>query len=291
MAAEQQRLHHKTQRLHTLVYTHPLCLLLHYASCHAMIAAVLQAAATGSHAVRLVSAAAGDAALQAAILHHKTTGSMELLLLLWQALLDSKLLGASQEPYWPLISYIYSNFTQHAIDHLQSLPVKLPSSMQLYELVPVGKQLKLVIGSADVPSLQAEAMQMLWSAAGPGKQHGVVQRHKNSSSGGSGGRFWGQGRRRAAFSMHKVAVDAYVLPWGDIGDTSLRGQPSLLRMLVKGRHPTAVYNTIAGGWVVPASHVSLVLIRACAQLFTHLCALLHLWPVAAAPQCNWGRSS
>jgi hypothetical protein len=47
--------------------------------------------------------------------------------------------------------------------------------------------------------------------------------------------------------MHNVPVDAYVLPWGDIADTSLRGQPSLLRMLVKGRHPTAVYDTIAGG--------------------------------------------
>jgi hypothetical protein len=149
----------------------PCCLLLHRSSC---VAAVLQAAANGSHAVRLVSAAAGDAALQAAILHHKTTGSMELLLLLWQALLDNKLLGASQELYWPLISYMYSNFTQHAIDHLQSLPVKLLSSTQLHEMVPVGKQLKLVIGSADVPKLQPEAMQCLWSGVGLGKQLGVV---------------------------------------------------------------------------------------------------------------------
>jgi hypothetical protein len=47
--------------------------------------------------------------------------------------------------------------------------------------------------------------------------------------------------------MHKVAVDAYMLPWGDVADTSLRGQPGLLHMLVKGRHPTAVYDTIAGG--------------------------------------------
>jgi hypothetical protein len=94
---------------------------------------------------------------------------MELLLLLWQALLDNKLFGASLEPYWPLISYVYSNFTQLAVDHLQNLPVKLPSITQLQELVPVGKQLKLVIGSADVPGLQKEAMQSLWGSASAGK--------------------------------------------------------------------------------------------------------------------------
>jgi hypothetical protein len=43
---------------------------------------VLQAATPGGHAVRLVSAAAGDQALQAATLHHTCSSSADVLLLL-----------------------------------------------------------------------------------------------------------------------------------------------------------------------------------------------------------------
>jgi hypothetical protein len=206
--------------------------------------AVLEAAIPGSHAVRLVSAAAGNQALQAAIQHHALSSAADVVLLLWQALIDNKLLGAFQEPYWPLISYLYSNFTQHAIDHLRSLPVKLRSTEQLQELVPVGKQLKLVTGSADVPNLTQQDAWLLWGVAGAKQQQGIVQRHNNSSSRGPGSL---QGRQAMpADSMHRVAVQACVLPWAGIADASLPGKPSLLRVLLMGQNPLEVFDLVAG---------------------------------------------
>jgi hypothetical protein len=160
--------------------------------------------------------------------------------------MDNKLLGASQEPYWLLISYMYSNFTQHAMDHLRSLPVKLECSEQLQELVPVGKQLKLVTGSADVPSLTQQDVWKLWVLAGAKQQQGIVQRHnsRHRSSRGPGSLHGMQAM--PADSMHRVAVQACVLPWAGIADASLPGKPSLLRVLLRGRNPLEIFDLAAG---------------------------------------------
>jgi hypothetical protein len=246
----------------------PCCRWLHHVSC---IAAVLQTAAPGGHAVRLVSAAAGDRALQAAIQHHTISNSADVLLLLWQALLDNKLFGASQEPYWPLISYMYSNFTQLAMDHLRSLPVKLQCTEQLQELVAVGQQLKLVTGSADVLDVTQKDVWLLWGAAGAKQQQGIVQRH-NDRSRSSKGTASLHGRQAApASSMYRVAVQACVLPWAGIADATLPGNPSLLRVLVRGQHPLEIYELAAGATLASYSFKGCVV--QAAMCITQACSL------------------
>jgi hypothetical protein len=175
------------------------------------------------------------------------------LLLLRQALMDNKLLGASQEPYWPLLSYMYSNFTQLAMDHLCSLPVKLQCSKQLQELVPVGQQLELVTGSAAVPNVTQQDVWLLWGLAGAKQQQGIVQRHNSTNHSSRGTRLL-QGRQAVpADSMYRVAVQACVLPWAGIADASLPGKPSLLRVQFRGQNPMEIFDLAAGATLSAAA--------------------------------------
>lgn len=191
---------------------------------------LVQAAGKGSQTLRLVSARAGGAALQAL----EASGNAEMMQALIQALGEGKVETAQQpELFWSLLGSIASSNTQLAVDYLKECLVAL-GDVQLQ--VPVRQDLALVSGLCSHP---AGAPAALWTA--PGAVHCLPP--AGFATGGPGGGGASAGAREVC---KKQWFAAAVLPLQGAAMAPLPGQMSLLRGLSAANLPADVFGLDAG---------------------------------------------